>query len=81
MTTIRAHFDGKVFVPDEPVDLPQGRAVRFQFQEENASETPLTGLAALALWAESLPPDAESPGDGATQLDHYLYGLPKRDNP
>ena len=22
MATIRVHFDGKVFVPDEPVDLP-----------------------------------------------------------
>ncbi len=27
MTTIRAHFDGKVFVPDEPVDLPVGETV------------------------------------------------------
>lgn len=24
--TIKCHFDGKVFVPDEPVDLPAGRA-------------------------------------------------------
>jgi hypothetical protein len=23
MTTINAHFDGKVFVPDEPVDFPK----------------------------------------------------------
>ncbi len=22
MTTIKAHFDGKTFVPDEPVDMP-----------------------------------------------------------
>lgn len=27
MTTIRAHFDGRVFVPDEAVALPQGFAV------------------------------------------------------
>jgi hypothetical protein len=25
--TIKAHFDGKVFVPDEPVDIPAGEAV------------------------------------------------------
>jgi hypothetical protein len=24
MTTIKAHFDGKTIVPDEPVNLPQG---------------------------------------------------------
>jgi hypothetical protein len=25
--SIRAHFDGKTFVPDEPVDLPAGEQV------------------------------------------------------
>lgn len=25
--TIKAHFDGKTFVPDEPVDLPAGEQV------------------------------------------------------
>jgi hypothetical protein len=28
MTTINAHFDGRVFVPDEPVDLPVGTPLR-----------------------------------------------------
>ena len=27
MTTLRVHFDGRVLVPDEPVDLPQGRTL------------------------------------------------------
>ena len=26
MTTLRAHFDGRFLVPDEPVQLPQGQA-------------------------------------------------------
>ncbi|MDB5302744.1 MAG: hypothetical protein JWM97_293 [Phycisphaerales bacterium] len=25
MTTLRAHFDGKVLIPDDPVDLPKDR--------------------------------------------------------
>jgi hypothetical protein len=25
--TVKAHYDGKVFVPDEPVDMPAGSAV------------------------------------------------------
>lgn len=29
-TAIRAHFDGKVFVPEEPVDLPEGEQVILQ---------------------------------------------------
>ena len=28
--TIKAHFDGKVIVPDEPVDLPVGRPLEIQ---------------------------------------------------
>jgi hypothetical protein len=27
VTTIKAHFDGEAFVPDEPVDLPVNQAV------------------------------------------------------
>jgi len=27
-TTVLAHFDGKVFVPDEPVDVPIGTPLR-----------------------------------------------------
>ena len=26
MLTVKAHFDGRVFVPDEPVDCPPGRS-------------------------------------------------------
>lgn len=73
MTTIRAHFDGRVFVPDEPVDLPQGRAVRFQFEEE--TEHPLLALLEIA---EQYPDDPASPTDLAAQHDHYLHGMPKR---
>lgn len=81
MTTLLAHFDGQVLVPDEPVNLPQNRTLRIQIEEEPSPQTPLVGLAALAEWAESLPPDSDSPRDGAAQHDHYLYGTPKRDNP
>jgi hypothetical protein len=34
MRTLRAHFNGKVLVPEEPVDLPQGRSLRFQVLDE-----------------------------------------------
>jgi hypothetical protein len=32
MMTIRAHFDGKVFVPDETVDVPVGMPLQLQVQ-------------------------------------------------
>jgi hypothetical protein len=40
MVTIKAHFDGKVIVPDEPVDLPVGRWLEVQvtpMETEDAS--------------------------------------------
>jgi hypothetical protein len=30
--TIRAHFDGKVIVPDEPVQLPVGQSLRVHLE-------------------------------------------------
>lgn len=44
MTTLRAHFDGKVFVPDEPVDLPAGKAVEVTVRETEFERDPLTHL-------------------------------------
>jgi hypothetical protein len=77
--TIKAHFDGKVFVPDEPVDVPVGESVTV---EVPAPAEPKRGtLADIADWVETLPIDPNSPGDAAAQHDHYLYGTPKRENP
>jgi hypothetical protein len=77
--TIKAHFDGKAFIPDEPVDLPSGTEVQIHILCE--TQPPSGTLADLADWAETLPTDPSSPGDAAAQHDHYLYGTPKRDNP
>ncbi len=45
MTTLLAHFDGHVLVPEEPVDLPQGRLLRVQVEEETITRhSPASGL-------------------------------------
>jgi hypothetical protein len=74
-TTLRVHFDGKVLVPEGPVDLPVGQPLEIQVAP--AGEKPQGFLANLAELAQKFPPDPESPGDAATQHDHYLYGTPK----
>lgn len=33
MTTLRAHFDGHVFIPDEPVNLPPGADLELRIRE------------------------------------------------
>ena len=75
MPQIRAHFDGKVFVPDEPVDCAKNQPVRLVVMEENSGERPLMDLAHIA---EAYPVDPTWPANGAAETEHYLYGLPKQ---
>lgn len=75
MVSIRAHFDGKVFVPDEPVALPPHAAVRLLVEQDAGDERPLVDLAMIAA---QFPDDPSWPADGAAENDHYLYGTPKR---
>ena len=36
-TSLKAHFDGKVFVPDEPVSVPAGTAVEVHMSAADAN--------------------------------------------
>ncbi len=79
MKTINAHFDGKVFVPDEPVQLPMNSPVTLRV--ESATETDEPPLLRLVRALDKLPHGSDARTDGAAQHDHYLYGTPKRQNP
>jgi len=53
MTTLNAHFDGKVFVPDEPVHLSRGQAVRVIVESpspDTVVRKPLAGFAKGMIW-------------------------------
>ena len=71
--TIHAHFDGRVIVPDEPLDLRPNQSVIIRI-EPLEGETEASALAWIA--ANSVESDA-LPTDLADQHDHYLYGRPK----
>jgi hypothetical protein len=73
MAIVRAHFDGKVLVPHEPVNLPVDCLVELEVR--SIDDKP---LATLAKKLKNLPDDASWPEDGAIQHDHYLYGTPKQ---
>lgn len=81
MTTLTAHFDGKVLIPDEPVNLPVDCALEVHVQPAKKSaalsveDRPLMKLLRSL---EELPDNPDWPADGAAQHDHYLYGVPKR---
>ena len=68
--------NGVVVLEGNP-PLPEGTRVRVEAVQSPAETPPQTpnvwdGLLELAGTAEGLPPDASQ------NIDHYLYGLPKR---
>jgi len=73
--TIHAHFDGRVIIPDEPLDFRPNQAVIVQIKplEGEMEESALAWIAANAVDSEALPTDL------ADRHDHYLYGRPKKD--
>jgi len=76
--TVNAHFDGKVIIPDEPLDLPPNQALIVQIEAvggtgETVEESALIWLAANAVESDALPTDL------ADQHDHYLYGRSAKD--
>ena len=81
MTTLTAHFDGKVLIPDKPVKLPMNCALEVRVQPLQ-NGVPLSGedrpLLKLLKSLGELPDNPDWPADGAAQHDHYLYGLPKK---
>jgi len=77
--TVRAHFDGRVIVPDGPLDLPLNQALIVQIEPvagtaEQTEESALAWLVANAVDSDALPADL------AERHDHYLYGCPVEDN-
>ena len=78
MTTVKARYDGRVFVPETPVNLPVGKVVEIPLPQDKSHEPTVKPLAALVEIASEFPEDPDMPTDAAAQHDHYLYGMPKR---
>lgn len=78
METMRLRFDGNVFVPDGPVDLPVGYVAEIPVGAPSATTPTRAPLLELLKVLDQFPPNPDWPSDGAEQHDHYLYGTPKR---
>ncbi|HZU37012.1 MAG TPA: antitoxin family protein [Gemmataceae bacterium] len=73
--TVEAVYENGVLKPSEPLPLREHEKVRVSVEP-----------ARLPIWEEiialtaDIPPEElnKPPVDGAAQLDHYLYGAPKR---
>jgi hypothetical protein len=78
MITLKARFDGRVFIPAEPVDLPTDCELEISISSLPPRPAAPTTLAQLAELARGFPVNPDLPTDLAAQHDHYLYGTPKR---
>jgi hypothetical protein len=78
MVAIKGHFDGKAFVPDEPVDLRRGQRVLLHVHPAPEADEPHTGEHVLDWVVQNLIAKTDLPADGSSEHDHYLYGTPKR---
>ena len=73
MTTVNAHFDGKVIIPDEPLDLPPNQALIVRIEPVGGKHDAEGGSVLSWLAANAVESDA-LPADLADRHDHYLYG-------
>ena len=75
--TVNAHFDGRVIIPDEPLDLAPNQALIVRIEPVPAGSE-ITEESALSWLATHAVESPAQPTDLADQHDHYLYGvLPK----
>jgi hypothetical protein len=75
LQTIDAIFDGKVLVPQNGVQLIEGNRYKLiiqPFDQGTASSESAWDL------LSQLVGTVEGPADWASEIDHYLYGTPKR---
>jgi hypothetical protein len=80
MINFNARFDGKVIVPEEPVNLPQDRSFVVHVESIDEEWPPAKDPSVSALqWIVDHAVDTDDLStDLSAEHDHYLYGRPKR---
>lgn len=85
MKTFSAIYENGVFRPTGPVDLPERSEVELELHFRSTSETvperssrPIEAIIAEIM--ADVPPEImdELPNDLSQNIDHYLYGTPRK---
>ena len=81
--SLTGHVQNGVVIFDTSNALPDGTAVAVEVVEAlpksiMRQETASSALRDLAELAAKFPANPDWPADGAAQLEHYLYGAPKK---
>ena len=61
--SLTAHFDGKVIVPDEPVELPVGQPLRVVVAVELPTDRPRRQLGTMKGTVRFIAPEFDAPLD------------------
>jgi|YNPMSStandDraft_2_1061718.scaffolds.fasta_scaffold24524_2 predicted DNA-binding antitoxin AbrB/MazE fold protein len=82
MLTIRVRFENGVFVPEQPVDIPDGQTGTVILEQNQEHSSPETMQAAWRDLLVLIDERGVHTGieDLAEQHDHYLYGTNKREH-
>jgi len=75
LQTIEAVFDGKALIPQNGLHLIEGKRYKLIVQPFDQDVAP--GESAWDVLSH-LVGTVEGPADWASEIDHYLYGTPKR---
>jgi hypothetical protein len=81
--TLHGHITSGQVVFDHPVSLPEGAAVQVEIvmpalPEQNAENGAASGQSLTERLQKFVGKFDGSPPDASVNLDHYLYGTPKR---
>ncbi len=79
MIALKAHFDGKVIVPDEPVELPTNEPLTVHVELTTTNQNQHQEEGSVLKWLVDNAVEDSLPPDLAHQHDHYLYGTPKKE--
>ncbi len=78
--TIHATYNGAVLVPENGVQLVAGKRYELTLRALDEKK-PATLVESAWDVLKRATGTAEGPQDWASELDHYLYGAPKRNQP
>ena len=80
MPAVKAHFNGKVIVLDEQIDLPKDEPLLVNIKVAKPKKNK-KGKTVFDWIVENPIDDANLPTDLSYQHDHYLYGTSKKKLP
>ncbi|MCE9534255.1 MAG: hypothetical protein K8T89_24510 [Planctomycetes bacterium] len=76
---LEARIENGQIVTDEPTNLPEGTKLRIEVVQDAPSQGQ-SRMSFVERFQHLIGKAENLPADASVQLDHYLYGVPKKDS-